>query len=257
MTEQADGALVVRDGAVLVITINRPDQKNAMTRAAGMIISTALDQLDDDPTLSVGILTGAGGSFCSGMDLKRFAAGELPSVPDRGFGGLTQRPPMKPLIAAVEGWALAGGFELVLACDLVVAAASAKFGLPEIKRGLVARGGGLLRLPKRVPAAVALELILTGDALSAERAAALGVVNHVVADGGALVEAIALARRIAANAPLALVASKRIVSESADWCAAEAFARQAEIADPVFASEDAREGAVAFTERRQPIWVGR
>lgn len=250
-------ALVERDGAVLVITINRSDQKNAMTRAAADVIAAALDELDADPGLSVGVLTGAGGSFCAGMDLKRFAAGEPASVPGRGFGGLTERPPAKPLIAAVEGHALAGGFELVLACDLVVAAKGARFGLPEVKRGLVARGGGLIRLPRLVPRALAMELVLTGDTLTADRAAALGLVNHVVDDATALVAALDLARRLAANAPLALAAAKRIAAESADWPLAEAFARQAPIADPVFASEDAREGAVAFAEKRAPVWRGR
>lgn len=250
-------ALVERDGAILVITINRPDQKNAMTRAASEIIAAALDELDSDPSLSVAVLTGAGGTFCSGMDLKRFAAGERASVPGRGFGGLTERPPAKPLIAAVEGYAVAGGFELVLACDLVVAARNARFGLPEIKRGLVARGGGLLRLPRLVPRALAMELILTGDIFTAERAASLGLVNRLVDDMSALGEAVGLATRLATNAPLALAASKRIATESEDWPIAEAFGRQAPIADPVFATEDAREGARAFAEKRAPVWRGR
>ncbi|ADP80818.1 crotonase/enoyl-CoA hydratase family protein [Pseudofrankia inefficax] len=248
---------VERADRVLVMTINRPAQKNAMTRAAGEIIAAALDELDTDSSLSVGILTGAGGTFCAGMDLKRFAAGELPAVPGRGFGGLTERPPVKPLIAAVEGHAVAGGFELVLACDLVVAARGARFGLPEVKRGLVARGGGLFRLPRRVPKALAAELIFTGDVLTAERAAALGLVNRLVDDTRALPEALAFARQVAAGAPLALAASKRILAESADWPEGEAFARQASITDPVFASEDAREGALAFAEKRAPVWRGR
>jgi enoyl-CoA hydratase len=246
-----------RDGAVLVISINRPEQKNAMTRTAAELLAGALDELDGDPALSVGVLTGTGGTFCSGMDLKRFAAGERPSVPGRGFGGLTERPPAKPLIAAVEGYALAGGFELVLACDLVVAARGARFGLPEVRRGLVARGGGLIRLPRLVSRAVAMELILTGDFIDADRALAMGLVNRVVADGAASAEAIALAQRLARNAPLALSASKRVVVESADWPLGEAFARQIPITDPVFASEDAREGAVAFAEKRVPNWRGR
>lgn len=256
-TTTAPEALVDRDEAVLVITINRPEQKNAMTRSAGAIIASALDELDADPSLSVGVLTGSGGTFCSGMDLKRFAAGEVASVPGRGFGGLTQRPPAKPLIAAVEGYAVAGGFELVLACDLVVAARGARFGLPEIKRGLVARGGGLFRLPRLVPRALALELILTGDLFDADRAAALGLVNRVVDDGAALTAALTLADRLAANAPLALAASKRVSIESADWPLAEAWELQAPITDPVFASDDAREGATAFAEKRTPVWRGR
>jgi enoyl-CoA hydratase len=256
MTAQPE-VIAERDGAVLVISINRPEQKNAMTRTAAELLAGALDELDGDPALSVGVLTGTGGTFCSGMDLKRFAAGERPSVPGRGFGGLTERPPAKPLIAAVEGYALAGGFELVLACDLVVAARGARFGLPEVRRGLVARGGGLIRLPRLVSRAVAMELILTGDFIDADRALAMGLVNRVVADGTAAAEAIALAQRLARNAPLALSASKRVVVESADWPLGEAFARQTPITDPVFASEDAREGAVAFAEKRAPNWRGR
>jgi enoyl-CoA hydratase len=250
-------ALVERDGVVLVITINRPDQKNAMTRAASEIIAAAADQLDSDPSLSVGILTGADGMFCSGMDLKHFAVGERSSVPGRGFGGLIERPPNKQLIAASKGYALADGFELVLACDLVVAVRSARFGLPEIKRRLVAPGGGLFRLPRLVPRALAMELIFTGGMFTAERAAPLGLVNRVVDDTTALGEAIGIAKRLATNAPLALTASKRIATESADWPIAKAFTRQAPIADPVFASADAREGAGAFAEKRAPAWQGR
>ncbi|HEX4094338.1 MAG TPA: crotonase/enoyl-CoA hydratase family protein [Trebonia sp.] len=255
-TGQAE-LIVERDGAVLVISINRPAQKNAMTLAAAELMAAALDELDADPALAAGVLTGAGGTFCAGMDLKRFAAGERPSVPGRGFGGLVERPPAKPLIAAVEGYALAGGFELVLACDLVIAGQSARFGLPEVRRGLVARGGGLFRLPRLVPRAVAMELLLTGDFIEADRAAAMGLVNRVVADGAAVAEAVALAQRLALNAPLALSATKRVVVESADWPLGEAFARQTPITDPVFASEDAREGAIAFAEKRAPAWRGR
>lgn len=256
MTAQPE-LIVERDGAVLVISINRPEQKNAMTLTAAGLIAAALDELDADPALSAGVLTGTGGTFCSGMDLKRFTAGERPSVPGRGFGGLTERPPAKPLIAAVEGYALAGGFELVLACDLVVAAQGARFGLPEVRRGLVARGGGLFRLPRLVPRAVAMELLLTGDFIDADRAAAMGLVNRVVAQGAAAPVAVALAQRLALNAPLALSATKRVVAESADWPLSEAFARQTSITDPVFASRDAQEGAVAFAEKRAPVWQGR
>ena len=190
------------------------------------------------------------------MDLKAFLGGERPAIPGPAFGGLTERPPGKPLIVAVEGYALAGGFELVLACDLVVAASDATFGLPEVRRGLVARGGGLLRLPERVPKGIALELILTGATLSAERAGALGLVNRVVAPGTALESAVALARDIAANAPLALRVSKQIVNESPRWPPEERFDRQRALADPVFDSEDAKEGARAFAEKRAPVWTG-
>ncbi len=252
-----DEVVVEVDEGVLVITINRPAQRNAMTKAAAEQIAEALIDLDARSDLSVGVLTGAGGTFCAGMDLKRFAAGELPRVEGRGFGGLTEAPPVKPLIAAVEGWALGGGFELVLACDLVVAGTGARFGLPEVKRGLLARGGGAVRLPRRLPRAIALEVLLTGDPLDAAAAQQHGLVNEVVADGQALSAACALGRRIAANAPLAIAAAKRIVVESEDWPADELFARQAAISDPIFTSADAAEGAAAFAERRQPVWTGR
>jgi enoyl-CoA hydratase len=252
-----DEVLVHEDGGVLVITINRPEQRNAMTRAASLAIASALDDLESRSDLSVAVLTGAGGTFCAGMDLKRFLAGEVVSAPGRGFGGLTQAPPTKPLIAAVEGYALAGGFELVLACDLVVAGAGARFGLPEVKRGLVAKAGGLLRLPQRLPRAIALELVLTGDFLGAERAAAFGLVNRVVPDGDALAGAMELARSIAANAPLAIATSKRIMDEAVSWPVDEWWTRQDVIADPVFRSADAEEGARAFAERRPPVWRAR
>jgi enoyl-CoA hydratase len=257
VTPVPDEVLVEERGPVLVITINRPDQRNAMTRSVGEGIALALDELDARPDLTVAVLTGAGGTFCAGMDLKRFLAGEVATIPGRGFGGFTESPPAKPLIAAVEGYALAGGFELVLACDLVVAGKSAQFGLPEVKRGLVARAGGLLRLPQRIPSAVALEVILTGDMLGADRAAELGLVNRVVADGEVLAEAARFAEQIGRNAPLAVAMSKRIAVESAQWPAGELFDRQRDLAAPVFDSDDAKEGALAFKEKRAPIWRGR
>ena len=257
MTDGDTDILVEEIGRTLVVTINRPRQRNALTRAASQRIADALDHLDASARLTVGVITGAGGTFCSGMDLKRFMAGEAASIPGRGFGGITQAPPVKPLIAAVEGYALAGGFELVLACDMTVAAQDATFGLPEIKRGLVARGGGLIRLPLRIPRALAMELILTGDMLSAERAAQLGLVNRIVPHGQARDGALALALAIAANAPLAVTASKRVLTDSASWPADEWFTRQASITDPVFDSEDAKEGARAFAEKRQPQWQSR
>jgi enoyl-CoA hydratase/carnithine racemase len=249
-----DDVRVEARGRTLVITIDRPEQRNAMTLAASSAIAEALDHLDRSPDLTVGVITGGGGTFCSGMDLKRFMDGEVASLPGRGFGGFTQAPPAKPLIAAVEGYALAGGFEMVLACDMAVAATGARFGLPEVRRGLVARGGGLFRLPLRIPRAIALELILTGEPLAAPRAAELGLVNRLVPDGEALEEAMRLADAIVANAPLAVAASKRVVTESASWAPSEWFARQDAITDPVFSSEDAKEGALAFAEKRAPVW---
>ena len=258
MSGEADApVLTERRGRVLTITINRPDQRNAVNAAVAEGIAAATDELDGDPELSVGVLTGAGKGFCAGMDLKAFVAGERPHVPGRGFGGIAERPPAKPMIAAIEGFAVAGGLELALACDLIVASRGARLGIPEVKRSLVAAGGALLRLPRALPRNVALEMALTGDPLDAERAHALGLVNRLTEPGEALGTAQALADGIAANGPLALAATKRVVAESADWPDTEFFERQRALIDPVFNSEDAREGATAFTERRDPVWKGR
>ena len=244
----------VQDG-VLVITMNRPEARNAVNRALAEGVAAALDRLDDDPSLRVGILHGAGGTFCAGMDLKAFLKGELPSIPGRGLAGLTRKPPVKPLIAAIDGYALAGGFELALACDLVIANKDAKFGLPEVKRGLVAAAGGLIQLPRQIPSRLAMELVLTGDFVSASRAYDIGLINDVV-EGPSLDAALALAARIATNAPLALIASKKVIREQSDWSLAEIWDKQASIADPVRSSNDAREGASAFAEKRVPQWTG-
>jgi enoyl-CoA hydratase len=249
--------LVDSSDAIQTITINRPEARNAMTLAATKAMAAALDELDSRDDLRIGILTGSGGHFCAGMDLKGFLRGERPSLPDRGFGGLTRKPPRKPLIAAVEGYALAGGFELVLACDLVVASESAQFGIPEVKRGLVATAGGLVRLPRQLPYRIALELALTGDMFSSTRAYEYGLINRLVAPGQALVEARKLARTIAANGPLSVAASKCVVIESQDWSSAELWDRQAALTEHVFTSADAREGSAAFVEKREPMWQGR
>jgi enoyl-CoA hydratase len=245
----------VRDG-VLIVTINRPEAKNAMSKAAAEGIAAAMDRLDADDTLRVGILTGAGGTFCSGMDLKGFLRGESPSVEGRGFGGVVQKPPAKPLIAAVEGYALAGGLELMIACDLVVANKDAKFGIPEAKRGLVAAAGGVMMLPDQIPERVAMELALTGDFITAERAYQLGMINRVT-DGSALQGAMELAAQIAANGPLAVRVSKQIMKESRGWSMDERYDRQAQLIGPVFVSADAREGSLAFAEKRKPNWTGK
>jgi enoyl-CoA hydratase/carnithine racemase len=242
-----------RRGRILLITINRPEQRNAVNAAVAAGIASALDELDGDNGLSLGVLTGAGKGFCAGMDLKAFVASERSHAGDRGFAGITERAATKPLIAAVEGFAVAGGLEIALACDLIVAARGARLGIPEVKRSLVAAGGALLRLPRNV----ASELALTGDPIGAERAYELGLVNRLAEPGQALTAALELAGAIAVNAPLALGATKRIMGESADWPDAEFFARQGEIIEPVMTSEDAREGAQAFAERRSPIWKGR
>lgn len=251
------GLVVSRHDALLLLEINRPDQRNAMTRDVAMAIDEALTSLDDDPSLRVAILTGRGGVFCAGMDLKRHAAGERAASERRGFGGIVESPPRKPVIAAVEGWALGGGFEIVLACDLVVAGATARFGLPEVKRGLLARGGGMFRLPRRLPRPIALELLLTGDPISAARANALGLLNEIVAEGAALDAALSLAHRIAVNAPLSVEVSKAVAVQSADWPTTEGFGRQRPLSDLVSASDDAKEGVRAFTEKRPPVWTGR
>jgi enoyl-CoA hydratase len=242
---------------VLIITVNRPEARNAINGGVAQGIAAALDKLDDDPDLRVGILTGAGGTFSSGMDLKGFLRGENPFVAGRGFAGIAQRPPKAPIIAAVEGWALAGGFEIALACDLIVASREATFGLPEVKRGLVAGAGGLLRLPRRLPYHVAMELALTADNLDAETAKSYGLVNLLTEPGGALDGALALAAKLTANGPLALAATKEIVSQSLDWTEADRWSNQAAIMGPVFASEDAQEGPTAFAEKRAPVWKGR
>ena len=246
-----------RRGRILLITLNRPDARNAVNAALAQGVAAALDELDGDVDLAVGVLTGAGSGFCAGMDLKAFMRGESAWVDGRGFAGIVQGPPRKPLIAAIEGFAVAGGLEVALACDLIVATGGAKLGIPEVKRSLVAAGGALLRLPRRIPYHVAMELALTGDTITAERGYELGFVNRVVERGDAVDTALALAAAIELNAPLALAASKRIIMESPDWSREEEFDRQAEIAGPVFTSEDAREGATAFTEKRDPVWKGR
>jgi len=246
-----------RRGRILIITLNRPDQRNAVNAAVAQGVAAALDELDGDAALSVGVLTGAGKGFCSGMDLKAFRAGERPHVPGRGFAGIVERPADKPLIAAIEGFAVAGGLEVALACDLIVASKGARLGIPEVKRSLVAAGGALFRLPRALPRNVANELALTGDPIVAERAYELGLVNRLTEPGEALQTAQELAETIAANGPLALAATKRIMADSTDWPDAEFFARQRELIDPVFDSEDAREGATAFAERRDPVWKGR
>ena len=245
-----------RDGPVLIITLNRPDARNAINMAAAQGIADALAELDTYTELRVGVITGAGGHFCAGMDLKAFARGERPWLPGSGFAGITEAPPRKPLIAAVEGYALAGGFEIALCCDLVVASGLARFGLPGVQRGLVGAAGGLLRMPSRLPYQLAMEIALTGRQLSAADAYSHGLINRMVEPGQALDAASALAHEVAANAPLAVMASKQIVARSGTWPVDEMFARQHPYADPVVNSADALEGARAFAEKRAPVWSG-
>jgi enoyl-CoA hydratase len=253
----SDEVLVDRRDGVQVITINRPEAKNALNEAVAIGIAAAVDELEESDDLHVGVLTGAGGTFCAGMDLKAFLRGESPTVEGRGLGGITMAPPRKPLIGAVEGWAVAGGFELLLACDMVVAAETAKFGVPEVKRALVAGAGAAMLLPQRIPQAIALEMLLTGDPIEAGRAAELGLVNRVVPDGTAVDAAVELAGAIAVNGPLAVAVTKQIALSAPDWSFAERWQKQGELMGPVFVSEDAQEGARAFAEKRPPVWKGR
>ncbi|HEY6645972.1 MAG TPA: crotonase/enoyl-CoA hydratase family protein [Mycobacterium sp.] len=249
LTERCDG--------VLTITINRPAQRNAVSRDVAVQLASALDLLDADPTLSVGVLTGAGGTFSAGMDLKAFANGQTPILPGLGFGALTRAMVRKPLIAAVEGWALGGGFEMALSCDLIVAAQDAKFGLPEVKRGLIAGEGGVFRLPQRLPYHVALKALLTGEPLSAVDAKQYGLVSELTESGAALAGAQNLAHRIAVNAPLALAKVKSVLRATQGLDDAEAFQRQDKDARGLLDTEDAHEGALAFAEKRAPVWRGR
>ena len=248
LTEHHDG--------VLILTINRPAARNAVNAHVAQALADALDDFESDDTLVVAVLTGAEGTFCAGMDLKAFAQGESIAT-HRGMLGATSRPPAKPMIAAVEGWALAGGCELALACDLIVAAENAKFGIPEVKRGIVAAAGGLLRLPLALPYHVAMELALTGEPLPARRAYELGMVNRLVEPGSALIAAVDLASAIKRNGPLAVRISKQIMSTAAGWDDPEFWVRQHGSAEMILVSQDALEGATAFAEKRDPNWTGR
>jgi enoyl-CoA hydratase len=244
------------DDGVATITINRPEARNAVNAAVALAIADATDQIDRRSDIQVAVLTGAGGTFSAGMDLKAFLRGEDVKPHGRGFAGLTNATIRKPLIAAVEGHALAGGFEMALACDLIVASETSTFGLPEVKRGLVANAGGLVRLPRQLPYRVALELVLTGAPISANQLLAYGLINRVTQQGGALAVARELASAIAANGPLAVSVSKRVLQASQDWASTELFERQNALTMPVFASADAKEGATAFAEKRKPVWTG-
>jgi enoyl-CoA hydratase len=240
-----------RVGSALLITIDRPEARNAVNAAVATALSAALDELEATPELRVGVLTGAGGSFSAGMDLKAALKGESPVVGDRGLGGLTEAELSKPLIAAVEGFALGGGFELALACDLVVAAEDAKFGLPEVKRGLIAAAGGVVRLPQRIPHHLAMELLLTGEPIDGRRAGELGLANRVVPNGETAAVALQLAGQIALNAPLALAAVKAVVRSQDAWAAQRAESAR------LMTTADVREGMTAFAERRAPQWTGK
>lgn len=244
------------DGIAL-ITIDRPQARNAIDRETALAIESAVQSINTDPDIRCSVITGAGGNFCAGMDLKAFLRGEVVRLPGTGFAGMTQAKLEKPFIAAVEGYALAGGFEILLACDMVVASEEARFGLTEVKRGLVANAGGLVRLPRQMPIKLATEFVLTGDIYDVSRLAQAGLVNRVVPAGQALEKAMEIARTIAANGPMAVAASRQVLNESREWPEAEMFERQYVVTNPVFASDDAKEGATAFAEKRAPVWKGR
>jgi enoyl-CoA hydratase len=244
-------------GTSLLITIDRPKARNAVNAAVAQGLAAAIDRLEADPELRVGVLTGAEGTFSAGMDLKAALNGESPEIPGRGFGGLTEAETTKPLIAAVEGWAMGGGFELALGCDLIVAAEDAKFGLPEVKRGLIAAGGGVIRLPKRIGHHLAMEFLLTGEPVSGKRAGELGLANRVVPTGEAAAVALQLAEQLALNAPLALAAVKKVVRAADGVPDAEAFTAQRQEMAQLMGSQDVREGMTAFAERRSPVWQGK
>ena len=245
--------LTERRGNVLLITLNRPDAMNAIDTDLTHGLLAALAELESDPEIAVGVLTGTGRGFCAGMDLKAFAE----SGPPPGFDRLVQDSPSKPLIAAIEGFALAGGLELALICDLIVSARGAKFGIPETSVGLFAARGGLFRLPRRVPYGVAMEMALTAQPITAEQAHEYGLVTRLADPGEAVATALALAERIAANAPLAVAVSKRLIRELAALSEQDAWKAQEPDEDQIFASDDALEGSLAFAEKRPPSWSGK
>jgi len=254
----ADEVLTELRGRVMVITLNRPDAMNAVNQELAQQLAAAMDEMDGNPDISCGVLTGNGRGFCAGMDLKAFVEGSFPTVEGRGFGGITESPPKKPLIAAVEGFALAGGLELALTCDLIVSAEGAKFGIPEAGVGLFAGAGGLMRLQRVLPYAVAMRMALTAKPIRAEQAFELGMIAEITPKGEALDKAIELAEEVAANAPLALMASKALIRESYGRTDEEFWAHQAEnYFEAVFKSEDGVEGATAFAEKRAPNWQGK
>ena len=242
---------------IATFTINRPDARNAISLSLAKEIAKAMDDFERDPDARVGIITGTRKFFSAGMDLKGFLRGEIPIIDGKGFAGFVESPPSKPIIAAVEGFALAGGFEMVLACDLIVAAENAIFGLPEVTRGIVASAGGLLKLPLQIPHHIAMEIILTGSQWPASDAFRYGLINRLAPEGSALEVARSLAATIALNAPLALAASKKVVTESVDWLVTEEYERQFSLVDPIRKSVDAQEGSRAFIEKRSPRWTGK
>jgi enoyl-CoA hydratase len=242
---------------VLVITLNRPEAHNAFNHRQATELAGAVRQLDGDPSLRAGVITGAGGSFSAGTDLSALSAGESVVVAPGGYYGIVERPPATPVVAAIEGFALGGGLELALACDLIVASETAVFGLPEVRHGVMACAGGLFRLPRRMPYHQAMELALTGRRATATELDRWGLLNRVVAEGEALTAALELAREIAGNAPVAVTATKETVLRCDGVSDAAAWTVQREVEETVRASDDMREGLAAFAEKRRPTWTGR
>jgi enoyl-CoA hydratase len=249
----SDEILTETHGRVLLITLNRPKAKNSVNSALGLALNAAIDELDSDDDLTAGVLTGADGGFSAGMDLKAFATEGMP----KGFNTFLQKGSQKPLIAAVEGFALAGGLEIALCCDLIVAAKGVKLGIPEVNKGLFAAGGGLFRLPNRVPYGVAMEMALTSDPITAEQGHEHGLVCRLAEPGKAADVALELAERIAKNAPLAVAASKQVIRQTRGLTEEDAWSVQGPFTGKVFASQDAKEGPRAFAEKREPKWTGR
>jgi enoyl-CoA hydratase len=253
----ADAIRLEIRGPVGIITIDRPQVRNAIDYATALAMEAAIDRLEMDAALRALVITGAGGGFCAGADLHAAAAGRPPArAPRRGWFGMNERRPNKPVVAAVEGFAIGGGCELALACDLIVAAEDARFAMPEVNRSLAPAGGGLLRLPRRLPFNVAMEMVLTGDALSAARLFALGLVNQLAAPGQALFEALDLAMRVARNPPVAVQANKRLLRRALDAEEAGGWEEQERTLQQVRTSEDYKDGLLAFAERRPPVWKG-
>lgn len=247
----------VIDRQILVIRVNRPQRRNAFDGATAHALETVIDDFDGDDSLRCAILTGSDVVFSAGQDLIAAARGDMAVTERRGAFGMMAQPPAKPVIAAVEGHALAGGLELCLACDLIVSSRTATMGLPEAARSLVAVGGGCFRLPKRIPYHLAMELIVTGKAWPATRFAELGLVNRITEPGAALAGALELAREVCAAGPLAVRAGKQIAVHAHDWTDAEAWREQTKYVAALYGSEDLEEGLRAFAEKRSPVWKGR